>query len=143
MLALTIRTSMYSVNFVDISSLGQSIELISIGIKTAICSNVHIAIHQSNIGQKQKKSIFKFVSKELGYTDALFSYHNIIRPYELDIYVPCKKVAIEFNGIRWHSIENETTIDYHLYKTQQCEDAGVKLIHIWEDEWKNNEPSIK
>ena len=92
---------------------------------------------------KAEKSIFKFVSKELGYTDALFSYHNVIHPYELDIYVPSKKAAIEFNGIRWHSIENETTIDYHLYKTQRCEDAGVKLIHIWEDEWKNDEPSIK
>lgn len=26
-------------------------------------------------------------------------------------------------------------IFYHLNKTKRCEDKGIKLIHIWEDEW--------
>lgn len=64
-----------------------------------------------------EKKVFKYIKEDLGYCDVLHSYHDVIRPYELDIYVPSKKVAIEFNGILWHSLENETTIDYHLYKT--------------------------
>ena len=45
---------------------------------------------------------------------------------------PC--IAVEFNGMYWHSIENKPS-GYHLMKTKLCEEKGVKLIHIWENEW--------
>jgi len=53
---------------------------------------------------------------------------------ELDIYIPSHNLAIEFNGLYWHS---ELFIDknYHLNKTELCESKGVQLIHIFEDEW--------
>ena len=92
---------------------------------------------------KVEKDVFNYIKNDLNYIDALHSYHEIIKPYELDIYIPSKKTAIEFNGILWHSLENEITIDYHLNKTIKCENAGIKLIHIWEDEWHNNPTYIK
>ena len=90
-----------------------------------------------------EKKVFKFVKEDLGYIDAMYSYHGVIPPYEVDIYVPSKKTAIEFNGILWHSLENDITMDYHLYKTKRCEDAGIKLIHIWEDEWNHSSDKVK
>lgn len=90
-----------------------------------------------------EKRVFKFISETLGYSDAVYSYHEVIRPYELDIYVPSKKTAFEFNGILWHSIENDTEKDYHINKTKKCENKGVKLIHIWEDEWVLNQENVK
>lgn len=65
---------------------------------------------------------------------------TVIPPQELDIYIPDHKLAIEFDGIHWHSdkyIDN----DYHLMKTQQCAEKGVQLIHIFSNEW-NHHPDI-
>lgn len=81
--------------------------------------------------------------KSLVHDDVLFNDRNAIVPYELDIYVPSKKLAIEFNGCFWHSTENKVSMKYHLHKTQRCEAAGIKLIHIWEDEWLNNRSDVE
>ena len=91
----------------------------------------------------QEEKIFNYIKDDLGYSDLLCSYHEIIKPYELDIYVPSKKTAFEFNGICWHSLENSIKTDYHLNKTMLCEAIGVKLVHIWEDEWNENPNKIK
>lgn len=54
--------------------------------------------------------------------------------FELDIFIPSSKIAIEYNGLYWHSelYKNNT---YHLNKTDICSQNGIRLIHIWEDEW--------
>lgn len=61
---------------------------------------------------------------------------------ELDIYLPEYKLGIEFNGVYWHS-EAHKDKDYHLEKTKACNDRGVKLIHIWEDQWKYKRNIVK
>ena len=48
--------------------------------------------------------------------------------------LPEKKVAIEFNGIYWHS-DLFKDKNYHLRKKEVCEENGINLIHIWEDDW--------
>ena len=55
--------------------------------------------------------------------------------YELDIYIPEKNLAIEFNGNYWHSIEVLKDKNYHLKKTNLCKEKGIRLIHIFEYEW--------
>lgn len=64
---------------------------------------------------------------------------SIIKPLELDIYIPEKNLAIEFDGLYWHSFQNfektKGNKNYHLNKTEQCEKLGIQLIHIFEDEW--------
>ena len=68
---------------------------------------------------------------------------TLIKPYELDIVIPEIKLALEFNGIWYHSTEAGTHPGYHLMKTERCEQLGYRLIHIWEDEWNNNKNEIK
>jgi G:T-mismatch repair DNA endonuclease (very short patch repair protein) len=60
---------------------------------------------------------------------------TLIKPYELDIVIPELKLAIEFNGVYWHSDKVKNDINYHLNKTLECEKIGYHLIHIWEYEW--------
>ena len=60
----------------------------------------------------------------------------------MDIYIPSKNIAIEYYGIYWHS-ELYVDKDYHLNKTELCNDKGVKLIHIFEDEWVNKQDIVK
>lgn len=61
----------------------------------------------------------------------------LIKPYELDIVIPERRIAIEFNGCYYHSLEAGTPLGYHLMKTEMCEKLGYRLIHIWEDEWQD------
>lgn len=68
---------------------------------------------------------------------------NMIRPLELDIYLPDKNVAIEFDGLYWHSEEKGKDEGYHLNKTEECERKGVHLIHIFEDEWNHRQEIVK
>ena len=62
------------------------------------------------------------------------SVRSIINPLELDIYIPDLKLAIEYNGCYYHSIEFGTPKDYHLKKSLRCRDLGIRLIHIYDFE---------
>lgn len=66
------------------------------------------------------------------------SNRSLISPYELDIIIPEKKIAIEYNGIRWHSEKFGKDKYYHKNKTNLCKDKGYRLIHIWEDDFIND-----
>ena len=62
---------------------------------------------------------------------------------ELDIYIPSLNVAIEINGIYWHSESMGKYKDYHLYKTEQCIKNGIQLLHIFDHEWVSKKPIIQ
>lgn len=63
---------------------------------------------------------------------------------EIDFYLPDHNLAIEFNGLYWHSeLGGKKDKEYHLNKTKGCENKGIQLIHIFEDEWDNNSSIIK
>lgn len=70
----------------------------------------------------------------------LTNVRDVIYPKELDIYIPSKKVAIEINGIYWHS-DKEKPKDYHMNKFKECRKQGIQLIQIWED-WMVHNPEI-
>lgn len=59
---------------------------------------------------------------------------SVIPPYELDIYLPEKGIAIEYNGLYWHS-EQYVPSTYHKMKSDMCKERGVHLIHVFEDDW--------
>lgn len=57
-----------------------------------------------------------------------------IKPYELDIFLPELKLAIEFNGIFFHSNNLKNNINYHINKSFLCYNKQIRLIHIYEFE---------
>lgn len=59
---------------------------------------------------------------------------NVISPKELDIYIPDKHLAVEYNGSYWHSTE-QVPKNYHQEKSLLCREKNVRLIHIFEWEW--------
>jgi len=68
-----------------------------------------------------------------------------IAPYELDIFCPDKKVAIEFNGSYWHSemvLDSLDARNKHYKKTKICESQGIKLIHIFQHQYKYKKNQI-
>ena len=66
--------------------------------------------------------------------------HNreILNGMEIDIFIPPLKLGIEYNGLRWHSEEFGKDHRYHLDKLNKCNEQGIKLIQIFEDEWVNH-----
>jgi hypothetical protein len=71
-----------------------------------------------------------------------FKDKTILEGKELDIYIPSHNLAIEFNGLYWHS-ELYKDIDYHLNKSLKCQEKGLHLMHIWEDEWVLKQEIVK
>lgn len=70
------------------------------------------------------------------------SNRSILNGRELDLHLPELNLAIEYNGLYSHSYkpweERESLIkgpNYHLNKTLDCEKQGIRLIHIFSDEW--------
>lgn len=61
---------------------------------------------------------------------------------ELDIYVPEKKVAIEYNGLYWHS-EYFKPNNYHMLKSDLCREKDIRLIHIFSDQWDQKKDICK
>ena len=55
---------------------------------------------------------------------------EIISPLELDIFIPNHKLAIEINGIYWHTERQDKDETYHLTKVNQCELKGVTLLQF-------------
>lgn len=62
---------------------------------------------------------------------------------ELDIYIPELSIAIEFNGIYWHTEKHGKGRKYHYSKWKECRDKGIQLITIWEDEWRDKKDIVK
>lgn len=62
---------------------------------------------------------------------------------ELDIFVPSRNIAIEFDGLVWHSeYKGKKDRNYHLNKTIECNKKGIGLIHIFEDEYVNHKEIV-
>lgn len=62
------------------------------------------------------------------------SNRGILHGHEIDIFLPQYNIGIECDGLRWHN-EQYRDKNYHLDKTNECNERGVRLIHIFEDEW--------
>ena len=58
------------------------------------------------------------------------------------IYIPEKKLAIEFNETYWHNAE-KVGKSYHQEKSLECKNNGIRLIHIFEWEWDEKQKVIK
>lgn len=68
---------------------------------------------------------------------------SVIAPLELDEYIDGRKLAIELDGLYWHNDDVKPDYRYHLNKTELCEKAGVRLIHIFDCEWLNKRDIVK
>ena len=69
---------------------------------------------------------------------------TLLSPYELDFYMPDINLAIECDGLYWHG-ENSSgkSKDYHINKTNKCNSLGIRLVHIFEDEWIYKKDIVK
>ena len=67
-----------------------------------------------------------------------FNDRKTIKPKELDIYLPERKLAIELNGLYWHAGNEDHHKFKHLDKLKLCKENGIQLIQFTDKEYKEN-----
>lgn len=87
-----------------------------------------------------EKEIYEFV---LTIDDTAISNYSLPSGKELDIFSPKFGIAIEYNGLYWHSVANGKDKTYHIDKTIECEENSISLIHVFEDEWIQKPEIVK
>lgn len=65
-----------------------------------------------------------------------------IYPFELDILIPEYDMAIEYCGLYWHN-ELHKDKNYHQNKLFRCNELGLDLLTIYEDEWHDKKDVVK
>lgn len=66
---------------------------------------------------------------------------------ELDIFVPSKNIAVEYCGMYWHSCKNaeeqNKNKNNHYKKYFDALQNNVRVITVFESEWKDRKPQVK
>lgn len=73
----------------------------------------------------------------------LTNVRTVIPPYEVDLFCPDYGLAVEYCGLWWHSVDRGKSKSYHLEKHVRCEQEGIRLITIFEDEWLDGPERVK
>lgn len=105
------------------------------GTPCSKCSNI------SKNSSLKEFEVYNFITNDL----KLHADRNIrILPdgREIDIFIPELKLGIEFDGLYWHN-DLRLEKNYHKNKTELANSIGIKLIHIFEDEWEHNREIVK
>ena len=89
----------------------------------------------------QEKELQQFISS---FIDIQCNDRTLLKPYELDIFIPSLNIGIEYMGDYWHN--------YNIFPNKKLSDEkkleiatikGIKIIYVWENEWMNNRENIK
>jgi hypothetical protein len=96
-----------------------------------------------NSTSTSENEVYDFIKSLLDDIEVIQSDRTLMNPFELDIIIPFKKVAIEFNGLYWHSETSGKSKWYHRTKLDKCNDIGYTLIQIFEDEWIHKKEIVK
>lgn len=68
---------------------------------------------------------------------------KVLNGKELDIYIPERSFAIEYNGVYWHSEAQGKDRWYHYNKWSECREKGIQLLTVWEDDYIRNPELVK
>ena len=91
-----------------------------------------------SIGENQLREYIKTIYDD----DIKFNTRSVIKPLEIDIFLPKTNVAFEYDGLYWHS-ELKAKTSYHIDKTNMCKAKNINLYHIFDDEWELKKDIVK
>lgn len=89
-----------------------------------------------------EKELCGFIESHLHPGSVVPNVRSVIS-HELDIYIPSLKLAFEYCGLYWHSEQQGKDRNYHYAKFLECQQAGIQLVTIFEDEWEGTQDLVK
>lgn len=104
--------------------------------------NIEIKYHYTS---NQQKQIVDWLQQVTNTEIVVNDRRTLPKGKELDIHLPQYNLAVEYDGLYWHSASNEQDDDKyrHVNKTQLCEQQGIRLVHIFENEWIDKPQIVK
>lgn len=101
-----------------------------------------ICDHMITVNYSTPQLICKYIMETLLVETCMYNTRQVVKPYELDIYFPRYKLALEYNGINWHKCENSKRRDDA--KKELCDIEGITLVTISQThKTKNYEDDVK
>jgi len=92
-------------------------------------------------GSSEESQVAEYLD-ELG-VDYITNNKKILNGLELDVVIPKHNLAIEYDGLYWHSEASGKDKNYHLNKTKRCEEQGIQLLHVFSYEWNVKRDIVK
>ena len=93
--------------------------------------NISLPVWASSSMERQ---VSQFIAQHY-HGEIIVNDRSLLGNQEIDIWIPGLNLAIECNGTYWHCESQGRGHDYHLNKTQQCQQKHISLLHIWENDW--------
>lgn len=92
---------------------------------------------------RSEEDLHNYIAARVGCDNVQRHVHGLAAGNkEVDVFVPELNVAFEFNGLYWHG-EGFVGRTYHRDKTVEVREHGVRLVHIWEDDWENRRVAVE
>ena len=96
-----------------------------------------------NFQSTNEQFIFNYIKEKFPNLEIKTADRTVLKTgKEIDIYIPEKRLGIEFDGLYWHSLHNICDKNYHLNKTISATENNIQLIHIFEDEFIEHEDIV-
>lgn len=86
---------------------------------------------------QSEEDLFNYINDRVGHFEPQRHVTGLLAGQkEVDVFVPELNVAFEFNGLYWHG-ERFVGREYHRDKVSEARDHGIRLVHVWEDDWES------
>lgn len=91
--------------------------------------------------EKAQKELYQSVLEK--FPDALYNKKGLLKSpkFQLDVYIPSLKKAIELDGEYWHS--RPDALERDARKDKECQEAGIQLLRLgYHAHWFNKQETI-
>ena len=93
------------------------------------------------VRSKGEIELAEFIIGLFGKDKVVVSDKVAIAPFELDIWIPCYSIGIEYDGDYWHSLPAMVKRD--KVKDEICRRKDIQLYRVKECDWMNSKYSVK
>lgn len=91
--------------------------------------------HYSSAGERE---VAQIVTSMLPHNTTVVGRDRQEVGQELDVWIPQYRIAVEYNGMYWHSDKRRSS-SHLLDKTNTCASHDIKLLQVFESEWSSNQ----
>lgn len=92
---------------------------------------------------KPQRELETWIQETFPGENVVFGDRTVLAGKELDVWFPDRGLAIEMNGVYWHSEAAGKDKWYHVNKTTAAATAGVQLLHLWSDTWDTSRQAVQ